>query len=315
MRRGELTEVESDSTGANDRLRSPGEILRLLRPNQWPKNLLVFVPLILAHQVTDPPKLLSGMLAFAAMNLASSAAYAVNDLLDVRFDLLHPKKRTRPFVAGSLSGASVVTSALLCLTASVALSLFTLPTTFLEFVLLYVVLAFAYSAILKKLIVLDVMVLSLLYGLRLLAGGAATGIAVSPWLLAFSTFLFLSLAFLKRFSELRLSLNSGSDRLPGRGYRLSDLGLIQIAGVSSALMSVVVFFIYIAGSEVVKAYYTRPDFLWMIGPLLIFWITRIWFLAERGEIEDDPLDFALRDLTSWFIGIMAVFLVLLAATG
>jgi len=246
-----------------------------MRPHQWPKNILVFVPIILAHQLTDETKLLSGLLAFVAMSLASSAAYIVNDLLDIRSDLHHPAKKLRPLASGSLSKGEGLSCAFVCLAGSVAISLFSLPLIFLGFVVGYLVLALGYSVAFKKLIVADVMVLSALYGLRILAGGAATEIVVSPWLLAFSAFLFLSLAFVKRFAELKIRASIGAKGLPGRGYRASDLALIQMSGLSSALMSVVVFFIYIAGSDIVKGYYPQPLFLWLIGPILIYWLTRI----------------------------------------
>ncbi len=286
-----------------------------MRPHQWPKNALVFIPIILAHQVTNETRLLSGVLAFAALSLASSAAYIVNDLLDIQSDVLHPRKKLRPFAAGSLSKGVGLFCAFLCLVTSIAISLVSLPTAFLGFVLGYVALALGYSVAFKKLIVADVMVLSALYGLRILAGGAATEIVVSPWLLAFSAFLFLSLAFVKRFAELKFRVSIGAERLPGRGYQSGDLALIQISGLSSALMSVVVFFIYIAGSDIVRGYYPQPLFLWLIGPILIYWLTRIWFLAERGVVDDDPVVFALKDVTSWILGITAMLLVLLASTG
>lgn len=286
-----------------------------MRMHQWPKNLLVFVPLILAHQWANETKLLSGLLAFAAMSLASSSTYVVNDLLDLQVDRLHPRKKLRPLAAGSLSKRGSIICAGLCLALSIIICLFSLPQTFLGFVFGYVALSVAYTVAFKKLIVADVMVLSSLYGLRLLAGGAATEIMVSPWLLAFSAFLFLSLAFLKRFSEFRIRGSNGAKQLPGRGYQANDLVLVQISGLSSALMSVVVFFIYIAGSEVVRDYYSQPLFLWLIGPILIYWLTRIWFLAERGAVKDDPVDFALRDWTSWILGVTAMLLVLAASAG
>lgn len=286
-----------------------------MRMHQWPKNLLVFVPLILAHQWANETKLFSGLLAFAAMSLASSSTYVVNDLLDLQVDRLHPRKKLRPLAAGSLSKRGSIICAGLCLALSIIICLFSLSPTFLGFVFGYVALSVAYTVAFKKLIVADVMVLSSLYGLRLLAGGAATEIMVSPWLLAFSAFLFLSLAFLKRFSELRIRVSNGAKQLPGRGYQVNDLALIQISGLSSALMSVVVFFIYIAGSEIVRGYYSQPLFLWLIGPILIYWLTRIWFLAERGAVKDDPVDFALRDWTSWILGITAMLLVLAASAG
>ena len=291
------------------------EIIRLIRLHQWPKNVLIFVPFILAHEWTNESKLISGILAFAAMSLASSATYVVNVLLDIQADRLHPRKKRRPLAAGRVSKRVVTSCAFLCLVLSFVISLLSSSPAFFGFVIGYVALSFAYSIAFKKIIVADVMVLSSLYGLRLLAGGAATGIIVSPWLLAFSAFLFLSLAFLKRFSELKVRVNDGTNQLPGRGYQASDLALIQISGLSSALMSVVVFFIYIAGSEIVRGYYSQPLFLWLIGPILIYWLTRIWFLAERGVVKDDPVDFALRDWTSWILGIIAMLLVLAASTG
>jgi 4-hydroxybenzoate polyprenyltransferase len=281
-----------------DRTSLPKALLRAMRVHQWAKNVLVVLPLLLAHTVTGE-KLLASLLAFFCFSFSASATYMVNDLLDVEADRQHPRKRLRPFAAGNLSVLAGTNAAAVLLVLA-GVMLFYLPLEFSIWLGVYVVSTLAYSFYLKRRAPLDVLLLSGLYTIRLLAGGGATHTPISAWLANFSIFFFLSLAMVKRFSELQnLRLR---DAVPanGRGYRLSDIEQLRSFGTVSAYASVVVFTLYISQSDV-AALYSHARRMWMIAPLLILWLSRIWLLASRGELDEDPVIFAIRDRTSLLI--------------
>jgi 4-hydroxybenzoate polyprenyltransferase len=283
-------------------------LLRALRPQQWIKNTLLFVPLLLAHDVLDAARLWSVALGFAAFCLGASAGYALNDLYDLEADRLHPRKRHRPFASGELSARQ---GALLCaILIGVALGLATwVGLHFLALLALYLVLTISYSLWLKELLFIDVLLLAALYSLRVFAGAVAAQVEISQWLLGFSLFLFLSLAFVKRFCELRALGARSPDAAPARrSYRQEDLGLIQMLGSSAGYLSVLVLALYISSSDVMRLYAT-PQLLWIVCPVMLYWLTRIWFLAGRGELPDDPLLFAAADPQSYAAG------ALIAVTG
>jgi 4-hydroxybenzoate polyprenyltransferase/phosphoserine phosphatase len=283
-------------------------LVRELRPHQWSKNLLVFLPLLTAHHLREAAYLLPAFLAFCAFCLAASGVYILNDLLDLNSDRRHHKKRRRPLAAGELSiplalvlmGGMFLGAAALCLT---------LPWRFAMLLLTYTVLTTAYSAVLKRKLMVDVICLASLYTLRIMAGGAATFIPISTWLMAFSMFFFLSLAFAKRYTELD-GMDDSDKKIPGRGYRRSDLELIRILGPVSGYLCVLVFSLYINSREV-ATYYARPTLLWLSCPLLLYWISRLWFLAHRSQLPHDPVAFALTDRISYLTGLFLV--VILAA--
>jgi 4-hydroxybenzoate polyprenyltransferase len=283
-------------------------LARALRPQQWIKNALLFVPLLLAHDVRDGSRLAAVALGFAAFCLGASAGYVLNDMLDREADRLHPRKRRRPFAAGELSG--IQGGALVASLLGVALGLahfVGLP--FLALLALYLVTTTAYSLWLKQVLFLDVLVLAALYSLRVFAGAVAAQVAISQWLLGFSLFLFLSLAFVKRFCELRQLGQSAPGAAPvRRGYRPEDLALIQMLGSCAGYLSVLVLALYISSSDVVRLYAT-PQLLWAVCPVMLYWLTRIWFLAGRGEVPDDPVLFAATDPQSYAAG------ALIAVTG
>lgn len=284
-------------------------VIRALRIHQWAKNLLIFLPLLLAHHV--PLNLfLSGLLAFCCFSLAASSAYIVNDLLDIESDRRHPQKRSRPFASGDLSALSgiFIASSFLVL-AIVGARL--LPVAFFLWLLLYLVTTLAYTWYLKRIALVDVLVLSGLYTLRLLAGSAATQSHISHWLAGFSVFLFFSLAIVKRFAELQNLRASGLPPHNGRGYLVSDIEQLRSFGTASAFAAVVVFAIYISGSDVTLLY-RRQQLLWLIMPFMILWLCRVWLLASRGELNEDPLVFALTDRASLLIGIAVAVIALLA---
>jgi 4-hydroxybenzoate polyprenyltransferase/phosphoserine phosphatase len=292
-----------------ERGRLPWSALRAMRPHQWSKNLLIFLPLLLAHNV--PLNLFfSGLLAFCCFSLAASSAYIVNDLLDIETDRRHPRKQQRPFASGDLSAFTGAIIALLFLLAAfVAARL--LPAAFFLWLLLYLCTTMAYTWYLKRIALVDVLVLSGLYVLRLLAGSAATQSHISHWLAGFSAFLFFSLAIVKRFAELENLRMSGLPPRNGRGYLVADVDQLRSFGTASAFAAAVVFAIYISGSDVTLLY-QRPHLLWLIMPLLILWLCRVWLLASRGELNEDPLVFALTDAASLLIGAAVVIIALLA---
>jgi len=293
----------------DDSSSSAKSLLKAMRPHQWAKNLLVFLPLLLSHSIAEK-RLLAALLAFACFSLTASATYIVNDLLDIESDRRHPQKSRRPFAAGDLSaseGASLAAGLLLLALVSARF----LPVSFFAWLLLYLGMTLAYSAYLKRIPLVDVLILSGLYTLRLLAGSSATGTHISHWLGSFSVFLFFSLAIAKRFTELD-NLNSiGSTPRNGRGYVLADIDQLRSFGTSSAFAAIVIFAIYISGNDVIMLY-RNPSLLWLIMPLMILWLSRVWLLASRGELHEDPVVFALTDRMSLFIGVVVAVVALLA---
>lgn len=278
------------------------EALRALRPHQWAKNLLVFVPLALTpQQAGDPAKQLAALLAFVALSLCASAGYVLNDLLDLETDREHPTKRHRPLAAGTLSLPIGAVLMVLLAGTGFAVAVAGTRAPFVALLAAYLGLTVIYSAVLKRLPILDVIVLAGLYVLRVIAGAAAVAITLTPWLLAFSMFIFLSLAFAKRYSELRLSLEHRTDGAWGRAYRVEDLDLVLTLGSTSGYLSVLVLCLYI-NSDLVQRLYHTVEVLWLLVPLFLYWISRVWFLAKRGELPGDPVAFAVRDPVSLATG-------------
>ena len=239
--------------------------------------------------------------AFICFSLTASAAYLFNDLADVADDRRHPQKRRRPIAAGnlSLSQGWLVWPTLLILAFTIAH--YFLPATFLASLAVYFVLTIAYSIYLKHIAVVDVLTLASLYTLRVVAGAQAISAQLSFWLLAFSIFIFLSLAFMKRFSELKAACSTGSQEwIRGRGYIREDLELVSAFGTGAGYMAALVMALYIQDSHTVELYRT-PEFIWLACPLLLFWICRAWFVAYRGQMHEDPILFTLHDRVSWLV--------------
>jgi len=281
-----------------------------MRPHQWAKNLLVFVPLALTPALHgDRTRWLVLVAAFACWSAVASAGYLVNDRLDLAADRGDPAKRGRPFASGALPIGVGLTAALALALFGIALAAAVAPPPFVAHLVAYLVLTLAYSLYVKRMLLVDVLLLTGLYTLRLLAGGAATGITLTPWLLAFSLFFFLGLAFAKRYGELRRIAGNGD--LSGRAYRRDDLDLLMMLGTTSAYLSVLVLCLYINGDTAVRQY-SRPWALWFLAPLLLYWVSRVWFLAKRGELPGDPVAFAVRDRVSLAIGALAVVVLALA---
>jgi 4-hydroxybenzoate polyprenyltransferase len=280
--------------------------LKALRVHQWTKNSLIFLPMLLAHRLNDPELYTKAVLAFFAFSFAASSIYVFNDLLDLHADQHHPRKKNRPFAAGNLSLLAAAVVAPVLVLAALSISLL-LPAVFTEVLLLYLVITTLYSWRLKQIALLDVMTLSGLYSIRILAGTAAYGVETSTWLIAFSIFLFFSLAMVKRYAELR-EVSQGNPeavRVRGRGYCEADLPMLAGFGAGSGCVAVLVLALYINSEKVVQ-FYKHPAILWLICPLFLYWIARVWLLASRGELSDDPLEFAARDPQTWLIGALSV---------
>ena len=284
----------------------PLALIKALRPHQWAKNILVFVALIASHQFGVVAAWLNCLAAFASFSFAASAVYILNDLLDLESDRKHHRKRRRPFASGAAPiPAGVVLIGLLLAASAAAAAV--LPPRFAAILALYLVLTTAYSFLLKRKLMVDVICLAGLYTLRILAGGVAATAPISPWLMAFSMFLFLSLAFAKRYTELT-AVGESTEKIAGRGYQPSDIDLIRSFGPMSGYLCVLVFCLYLNSPDV-RAYYHHPGVLWLLCPILLYWISRVWFLACREQLNEDPVVFALRDRNSHACGLLfaAVF--------
>ena len=279
--------------------------LRSLRLHQWSKNVLVFVPMMAAHRMTSAEALWQSTLAFVSFSLCASAAYVLNDLLDLDADRHHERKRHRPFASGLIPvwhGAMLVPALLV---AAFAVASW-LPIEFFGMLSAYFLVTLAYSLVLKRQVIVDVLMLAGLYTMRVIAGGAATHIVPSFWLLAFSMFLFLSLALVKRYSELLVTLQQ-KQSVPGRGYTVGDLPVLMSAGTSTGIVAVLVFALYIDSPDIHRIY-ANPYWLWLVPPLLLYWVCRVWMKAHRGEIDDDPVVFALRDWQSRVLLVLGAIL-------
>ena len=285
-------------------------VIRCFRPHQWLKNLIVFVPVLTAHKFGDPAALSHAALAFAAFCLCAGAVYVLNDLLDLDADRHHETKRNRPFAAGTLPLPFGLVAAPALLLGAALLGMF-LSAGFVAIVLMYFVLAGAYSLRLKQVALLDVFVLAGLYTLRLVAGHVATGIEYSPWLLVFSMFVFLSLALLKRFVELHSLRQQNRSEVKGRGYTAGDLELVTTLGLVSGYLAVLVLALYVNSPQVQKLY-AQPVRLLLVCPLLLFWVSRVWLLAHRGQMQDDPVAFAVRDWVGYAVGALTLVVMWLA---
>ncbi len=281
--------------------------VKAVRLYQWVKNLLVFVPVLLAHGFTQPLVMLNAALAFLAFGLCASSVYLVNDLFDLAADRRHKRKRFRPFASGALSAKHGVLVAALLLSSAIVIAAL-VNWRFCAVLAAYYVVTWAYSLSLKRKALVDVMTLAGLYTIRIIAGAAATSIPLSFWLLAFSVFLFLSLGIVKRYTELDDAEPSG--KVAGRGYSAADLQLLQSLGTSSGYCAIVVMALYVNSPDS-QALYQHSKGLWLICPLMLFWISRIWLLATRGQMHDDPIIFALRDRISLVvIGMVGVVVAL-----
>ena len=296
-----------------DRRSFLASVVRQLRVHQWAKNLLVFLPAVAAHVIGDWQVLARCGLAFVAFSAVASAVYVINDLLDLQHDRQHPRKRLRPFAAGDLPLQMGIALAPALLVAGLALG-FAVSPLFALVLIAYLLTTIAYSLFLKGVAILDVMVLASLYTIRMLGGSAVIEQRPSFWLLAFSTFLFLSLAMVKRYIELRHVVAERQDSAAGRGYRAGDTEIVAAVGAAAGLMLVLVLALYIDSPKVAELY-RIPEALWLVCLVLLYWIARVWLLAHRDEMHDDPVVFALKDPVSLALCVAGLAVVAYAALG
>jgi 4-hydroxybenzoate polyprenyltransferase/phosphoserine phosphatase len=268
--------------------------IKCLRPHQWAKNVLVVVPAILSGRIIDPTTILPLALAFFALSLTASATYVFNDIWDLQDDRQHWSKRKRPFASGTLPLPAGIAGALVCFAAGLALA-FLAGFAVLQWVLVYVVVTMTYSLWLKRKVIHDAFTLASLFTLRLVVGMVAVAAVPSPWLFVFAMFFFTSLAFAKRHTEIARVIEKGGDWVNGRGYRASDLPLVLASGIASSIAAVVIMVLYIIEDAHQQSFIKNGDWLWALPPLIFLISSRIWVVCQRGDLDDDPVVFVVKD--------------------
>ena len=288
-------------------------MIRAMRPHHWLKNGLVFVPILLNHDVFDPGALWHGLIAFVAFSLIASAIYLLNDIKDVEADRRHPTKCKRPLAAGEITrGQAYAAVPVLLALAFSTVPLVPQPRIYLLSLLAYLFLALIYLLFLKRKLLVDVLGLAAMHTLRILAGNAAAAIPLSSWLLAFSMFLFLSLALVKRYAELRITQDQSGLKKAGRGYHAEDIEALSQLGMASGCTCALIMALYV-DSAAVKQLYRHPELIWLVCPIILYQMARIWFLARRGLVPDDPLIFMIRDWRSQLMGLVVVLIMVSAS--
>jgi len=286
-------------------------LAQALRVYQWPKNLLIWLPQLLSHRIGEPLLWLKGAVAMISFSFCASALYLVNDLLDLTADRAHPRKCNRPFASGRLDLRVGILLAPL-LTASALLMAWLLSPAYVIVLGIYALASIAYSFVFKEVPLLDVFLLGALYVVRIFAGGAAMGIRISSWTMGYCMFLFLSLALLKRYVEILMLSANKQTAARGRGYRVVDEPILACFGAGAACVAALLLALYIESPEV-RLLYRHPERLWLLCGIHLYWISRVWLLANRGEMHHDPVLFALRDRTSYWLGLAAAGIALIAA--
>jgi 4-hydroxybenzoate polyprenyltransferase len=283
-----------------------------MRVYQWLKNLLIFLPLLLAHEINNSDKWLNALIAFFSFSLSASFVYIINDLLDLESDRHHPRKCNRPIASGNLSPFSALIFAKIFFIGSFLLAILFLPFNFIISLIIYFVLTSLYSFYLKRIYLLDIITLASLYTTRLIAGAYAVEVSLSYWLLAFSMFIFLSIAIVKRYTELIVMLEENKTYAKGRGYSIVDMSLLRNIGTTTGILSVLIFILYVNSQEIIVLY-NNPVFLWPVAICILLWILRIWFIAQRGLMHDDPIVFISKDKVSYLIALIILILVIAAS--
>jgi 4-hydroxybenzoate polyprenyltransferase len=300
-------------TTGKDRAMAIPAIIRAMRPHHWLKNGLVFVPILLNHDVFDPHAIAYGAIAFLSFSLLASSIYLLNDIVDVEADRRHPTKCKRPLAAGEITKAQAYAMVPGLMIVAFGLAWFLpRPDLYLAALGAYLVLALAYLFFLKRKLLVDVLGLAALHTLRILAGNAAADIPLSSWLLAFSMFLFLSLALVKRYAELRITQDQSGLKKAGRGYHAEDIEALSQLGMASGCTCALIMALYV-DSAAVKELYRYPQLIWLVCPIVLYQMARIWFLARRGQMPDDPLVFMIRDWRSQLMGAVVVVIMVSAS--
>ena len=284
--------------------------IKAIRIHQWTKNILLFLPIIMAHRFFDLDMLLKNILTFISFSLIASAGYIINDILDFEADRQNPEKKQRPFAEGLLSFYSGFIGFLFLTLCGFALAIITLPILFSIILLLYLILTLTYSLFLKRKTIIDVITLSVCYNIRIIAGGAAIAVPISSWLIVFSMFFFISLAFMKRYADL-ITLDDIKPNIIGRGYIKKDIPIVGSAGIASGYISLLVLTLYIY-SDHVNELYKQPFLLWLVIPFILYLISRLWLKTVRGEMTSDPIIFIIKDRISYIILVMIIVVFSLA---
>ncbi len=286
--------------------------IKALRIHQWSKNGLLFLALFMSHRIIEPNLFKQAVVAFFSFSLSASAVYILNDLFDLEADRKHPSKKNRPLASGRLPVINGIIAIPGLLIISFLLAVILLPNIFTLMLIIYLITTTSYSLYFKEKIFLDVIILGALYTLRVLAGGLAVGVEVSSWLLGFSWFFFLSLAFMKRYADLLLIKNNNQEELFGRGYSVIDLEFVQKIGITSGFASLLILTLYI-NSDQVNELYKQPALIWLTIPIILYWLMRMWLVTHRGKMTDDPIIFAIKDKSS-YITFFFILIILIVAT-
>lgn len=287
------------------------KIIKEIRVYQWVKNLLLFLPIILAHTLGNVTDLTNVVIGFFSFSISASFVYVLNDLLDLDADRSHPRKQHRPLASGDLPIQIGIVLVPILLIVGIGLSFF-LSDRFQLILLSYIIITTAYSFSLKKVPILDIILLATLFTSRIVAGAFAANVFLSMWILAFSMFFFMSLAVLKRYTELLVMKKKNEIEAKGRGYHIEDMGLLLSMGPAAGFLSVLVFVLYIDSSQA-TGLYSEPLILWLITPVFLYWISRIWHLSVRGKMTDDPIVFTGKDRVSYVVGVIIVLIAYMAA--
>ena len=285
-------------------------IIKEMRIYQWVKNILIFVPLLLSHTYAQFDMISVSVIAFIAFSLCASSVYIINDLCDLESDKKHPVKKFRPIAAGTLSVSVAKVMAFILFVVALAVAVLINQEFVLVFIT-YFILTLAYSFGLKALPIIDVLILGGLYTLRIIAGIYAIQVEISFWLLVFSLFIFISLAMLKRFIELKNMEERDEDKMSRRGYEVDDADLISKMGIVSSYIAILVIALYIH-DPLVTVKYSSPAWLWLVIPAMLYWLSRVWLIANRGQLHEDPVLFALRDKASYVVVLVCLVSVIVA---
>lgn len=284
-------------------------LLKTIRVHQYVKNLLIFLPLLLSTTALDIQQWLKYIIGFLSFCSTASIVYVINDLLDLEADRLHPRKRHRGFACGNISITQGICILVVLLALTISLC-FYMSSNFIITLVSYFLITCCYSFYLKKLVLIDTFTLSILYTIRLIAGITLINHGYSDWLIAFSIFFFLCLAYVKRFTELFKANDEGRE-IHGRGYRLEQISLIKVLGIVSGYIATLIFSLYIQ-SEKALSIYQHIEILYVINLLLLYWISYIWLMAYEGKMHDDPIVYAIKDKTSWIVGIICLICIIAA---
>jgi len=282
------------------------DFIKQIRVHQWLKNILIFFPFLLAHQV-NLQNFINSIFAFISFSFLASFVYITNDLFDLEADRQHPTKKNRPIASGRISISKAILSSFILLISGLIISLLLINKYFLAILLAYLIITTMYTFSLKRIAIIDIITLSILYTLRLIAGGISTDVEVSQWLLGFSLFFFLSLATMKRYTELLVIKDLNKVNTSGRGYNIKDIPLIRTIGLASGYLSVLIFSLYLNSQKVISLY-NHPKILWLITFSLLYWISRMWLISHRGEMNEDPIVYTAKDKVSYIIGLIIIIL-------